>query len=145
MRLFTILFTSILVTGCATLLPKNVAIGTTEDYSKIPLVELFDEIVKEPYKIHVYDCSNKSAKYIRALREAGYEADMICVKPYVSPLGLLHAIVRIKLKDGSILYVDPTNNEWSRKIKYFGTFMWLIEGDLDKNYEAFGDRLHEIQ
>ena len=42
----------------------------------VPLPDAFHEIHEEPYKLHVYDCSNKCAKYLRLLLKAGYDAEI---------------------------------------------------------------------
>ena len=149
MRLLTILCL-VLITGCSTL-PKTetvmVVTGSAEDYKKIPLVDLFNEIIKQPYKMHVYDCSNKAANYVRALKKAGHDADIVVIKPPYNELGMLHAIVRINV-DGKYLYVDPTSDGWSRDINTFGYPMWIPKWSEEKqdydDYQEYGDRLHEL-
>jgi hypothetical protein len=117
-----------------------------DEYRKVPLKDTFKSISEEPYKLNVYDCSNKCAKYMKALMDEGYECEMIAVKPPANPLRILHAIVRIKFKDGSSMYTDPTYFDWSSNINHFGAYMYTIEiTNFDDNYAAFGDRLHEIQ
>ena len=45
--------------------------------SNMPMVDEFYSIYKEEYILDKNDCTNKSAKYARILRENGYDAHMM--------------------------------------------------------------------
>jgi hypothetical protein len=84
----------------------------------------------EPYIEHLYDCSNKSSKYCRILREKGYDANIIVTKVGEGQ----HAIVFIRFGNGDLLYCDPTQGKWSTEIDAFG---------IPKHIIPFEERLDE--
>jgi hypothetical protein len=138
MRLFILLLLVFLV-GCSTV-PKP------QEVPELPLKELFNQIYKESYLIHVYDCSNKCAKYMRALDKEGYEVSMMVVKPFDSQVGMYHAIVRIKFDNKLSIYADVTNGKYSTNLSDYGYYLGMFElKDLHRNHDAFGDRLHEVK
>ena len=73
-----------------------------------PLYSTFKSIQAEKYKPHVNDCSNKAAKYLRALDKAGIKAHIVV---YGTAKGL-HAVVNV---DGH--YFDPTTGLSKWKIR----------------------------
>jgi hypothetical protein len=64
-----------------------------------PLDREFCAIASAPYMLHAYDCSNMSGRYCRALRAAGYDADVVLLAHPDKRRG--HAVVRVTL------YYDP--------------------------------------
>jgi hypothetical protein len=90
-----------------------------------PCFDKFTEIYHTPAVLHEYDCSEKSRDYLKAIREAGYEGDIVTVdhdgpnrtliffsyekQQFVKEV---HDIVRVHTPRGH-LYCDPTNNKWS--------------------------------
>lgn len=96
--------------------------------SKPPEFNKFKEIYNKPYKIHKYDCSNKSAEYVSHLMGKGIFAQIVSVdydgpnmtkliyhpdKGYVIET---HAVVRAFWRN-KFVYCDPTNFTWSDNIK----------------------------
>jgi hypothetical protein len=70
----------------------------------------FKEIYEEEYILNYNDCSNKSSKYARILRENGYEADLLII--YNTKYS--HCVVIVKGENG-LHYYDVTNNTWGVK------------------------------
>ena len=64
-----------------------------------PLYKVFKAIQAEKYKPYINDCSNKAAKYLRALHGAGIDSHIVV---YGTAKGL-HAVVSV---NGH--YFDPT-------------------------------------
>jgi hypothetical protein len=95
-----------------------------------PETKAFWSIKAEPYIEHLYDCSNKSSKYCRILREKGYDANIIVTKVGEGQ----HAIVFIRFGNGDLLYCDPTQGKWSTEIDAFG---------IPKHIIPFEERLDE--
>jgi hypothetical protein len=85
-----------------------------------PLADTFWSINKETYVLGSNDCSNKSAKYARALIQAGYESDIVLLD---TGTGGVHAVTRVVV-NGERLYCDVTNGKWSKDSIAFGS-PWL--------------------
>ena len=103
----------------------------------VPLWETFLSIYQEPYVLHENDCSNKAAKYLRALDEAGYTAALVIIKSHVAmaqaaasenPDEVLvhHVVVRVTFQDGAVYY-DPTANAGSRDLDFFGVYCFEMD------------------
>ena len=99
----------------------------------------FWEIHMEPYKLHVYDCSNKSSKYARILREAGYEADVWIT---IYPDEGVHAIVSVKMGKKT-LWCDPTNGKWSWRSDAFGELHFRVPYHTLHDEELWGKSFSE--
>ena len=61
-------FALLLIVGCSSLKPR------------ISLFKIFWGIHKEPYIVDVNDCSDKSFKYMKALKAAGYSSEKIVIR-----------------------------------------------------------------
>jgi hypothetical protein len=96
-----------------------------------PMIDQFWYVKGEPYIEHLYDCSNKSSKYCRILRENGYDANIIVTKVGEGK----HAVVEVKFGDNDFLFCDPTQGKWDTKLDPFGTVLHRIPFDerLDKS------------
>jgi hypothetical protein len=68
-----------------------------------PLRATFNELHRKPYALHVFDCSNKAGRYCRALREAGYFANVLVIKHPDHELA--HTIVAV------LEFHDPTTGQ----------------------------------
>jgi hypothetical protein len=101
-----------------------------------PLWATFLSIYQEKYVLHENDCSNKAAKYLRALDDAGYDAAMIVIKSRVAMIAaaqsenpedaiIHHVVVRVAFEDTTIYY-DPTNNSASTNLEYFGYYQFEL-------------------
>jgi hypothetical protein len=101
-----------------------------------PLWETFFSIYQEPYVLHENDCSNKAAKYLRALDEAGYTAALVVIKSHVAMAAaaasgdedaiIHHVVVRVTFQNGSVYY-DPTNNSGSENLDFFGIYCFEMD------------------
>ena len=103
------------ITGCRSIRPVLPAIVPVS-IRKPPLIDKFMEIKAEPYIEHLYDCSNKSSKYCRMLREKGYNADILITRVGEGH----HAIVVVRFSNDDVLYCDPTQGKWSTEVDEFG-------------------------
>lgn len=119
-----ILIVLLITSGCQTLRP--------------PASAAFWEIVSEPYALNKYDCSNKSSKYARILREKGYQADILIV----SVEDGYHAIVQVMTRDGYV-YCDPTNGEYSRDLSDYGELRVFVPYESRLDEERWGDAFIE--
>jgi len=97
-----------------------------------PHTDLLKSIAAEPYIEHLYDCSNKSSKYCRILRDKGYKANLMITRIK----GQHHAIVVVEFKNGEIIYCDPTSGRWSYEIDDYGIPDQMVpwEERLDKKW-----------
>ena len=93
-----------------------------------PLPEVYASILSEPYVLHENDCSNKCAKYLRALHAAGIESRIII---YYQGGKYFHAVVEC---NGVI--IDPTQGWTSWKL-YSKPFIILTIDDLYKYGDEF--------
>ena len=82
---------------------------------KVPEFKLYMKIYNERYVTgkrwdENNDCSNKSGKYCRMLRELGYHAQVVVVKLLNREQHSLHAIVKVSGLDGKCdtMYIDVT-------------------------------------
>jgi hypothetical protein len=99
------------LTGCQSMRPTVPAITR-----KPPLIKEFWKIKAEPYIEHLYDCSNKSSKYCRMIREKGYNADILITRVNEGH----HAVVVVRFGNKDVLYCDPTQGTWSTEIDEYG-------------------------
>ena len=109
--------TAIFLTGCQSMPPQS---------------DMFWAIYSEPYILDVYDCSNKSSKYARALRDSGSSSNI-----WITRLddGGTHAIVSVNV-DNQTIWCDQTNGEWSSKSGEFGELIFMV---------PYGTRLNEVR
>lgn len=105
-----------------------------EELSVQPLKELYHEIAQKKYSVNEYDCSNKSAEYINALWDAGYDDALIVLIEFAPDPSKRHALVYVKG-----LYVDPTWDTVSKDM-HRG---WGIIGLIDKNNYSFYRHLYK--
>jgi len=78
------------------------------NFQKIPLPDIFWSLNKEKKIPNANDCSNLCGRYCKALREAGYKADVVvCRKD-----GVNHALVKC---DG--IYYDVSFGTRSSKVE----------------------------
>jgi hypothetical protein len=126
-----------MMTGCA-----------TRPYP--PLFGDFIDIHKEPYKLNVYDCTNKSSKYARVLRDNCYHADILILSQKKDLVGRIvrgkndyHAVTAVTLPNGEILYCDVTNGKWSRNYRKYGRWDFIVRFEERLDEERFGDAFFE--
>lgn len=109
----------------------------------VPLWETFLGIYQEPYILHENDCSNKAAKYLRALDEAGYTAALVIIKSHVALAAaaasenpedelIHHVVVRVTFQNGSVYY-DPTANAGSEDLDFFGIYCFEMDYEQIRN------------
>lgn len=112
MRLIFIILVSLFLVSCVTTRRNNMF---PPEYQK------FEEIYKEEYIKHEYDCSNKSSKYCSYLRKKGYTANIIVTFWHNEA----HAVVQVAIGD-DYLYCDPANGTWSKDISDYGSITHFI-------------------
>lgn len=84
-----------------------------------PLPKVFKSIYLETNINDINDCSNKTAKYLRALNDSGYAATIVVIKNRVG----LHAIVK-----HDETYHDPTLGFIGvEALAFFGKFQFEFE------------------
>lgn len=120
-----------------------------------PLWETFLSIYQEPYVLHKNDCSNKAAKYLRALDGAGYTAALVIIKSHVAmaaaaaaenPDDVLvhHVVVRVTFQNGSIYY-DPTANSAASELDFFGIYCFEMDyGEISSTKDEHWKREFKI-
>jgi hypothetical protein len=90
-------------------------LGCAHTYSLPPMYEDFVSIHNEPYVLGVNDCSNKTVKYTRILRENGYAAHMLSLYNQKDEYG--HSVVVVFDQYGNTTYYCPTDLRWGRSLK----------------------------
>lgn len=122
-------FIAALLISATTVTATSAATTPSNTMPEIPLAETFWKLYQQANQLGINDCSNKCGRLARALRAAGYEADVLVIQPWRSRMQ--HAIVQIK-KDGHIFYLDPVRGTRFTKVGNFGRRIRLIDfEDLD--------------
>ena len=92
--------------------------------TSMPLTKMFWELYQEKNIIGQNDCSNKCARYLKALVKEGHTAEIVVIKPHTS--SMLHAIV--KLTDGEkVTFLDPTRGTLAYDLETLGFFKKSIQ------------------
>ncbi|MCH2206255.1 MAG: hypothetical protein MK132_10345 [Lentisphaerales bacterium] len=107
------------------LLPAATFASTDNDpMTSMPLTKMFWELYQERNIIGQNDCSNKCARYLKALVKDGHTAEIVVIKPHTS--SMLHAIV--KLTEGEkVSYLDPTRGTLADDLETLGYFKKSIQ------------------
>ena len=118
---------SIIFTISLLMLTSAVASEKSSDpLSSMPLSKTFWSLFQERTIVGQHNCSNKCAKYIKALKAEGHEVEVVVILPHRSRF--LHAIV--KLTDGDkVTFLDPTKGIVAHDLTLMGTFQRSITFD----------------
>jgi hypothetical protein len=113
--------------------------GCTHTHGLPPMMDDFINIYDEEYILDKNDCTNKSAKYARILRENGYEAHMLVMYNEDNGDKRGHCIVVVFDCKGDKRYYCPTNLNWGRKITkgYDTNFIVLYDERFNRGSDAF--------
>jgi hypothetical protein len=131
----------IFLTGCEHLHAQTETVAERRIKETPPYRAEYTRILKKKYILNVYDCSNKSAEYVTILREYGnLDADIIIVDDNEDD-GMTHAIVRVKYEDGTVLYVDPTNDWYDTNMERHGWY-FLMEVPYEYMYDEHWFRFY---
>ena len=104
----------------------------SDPLSSMPLSKMFWSLFQERTIVGQHDCSNKCAKYIKALKAQGHDVEIVVILPHRSRF--LHAIV--KLTDGEkVTFLDPTKGIVANDLSVMGTFQRSITSD---QFDSFG-------
>lgn len=124
MRITIILIALLTAASCRTTKTLSTYNITKEQKLTAPLPDVFLSIYQEPYVLHENDCSNKCAKYARALRRKGYKADIVILA--TSNRDMYHAVVMITADNGNLGFFCPTSNALSKDYRFFGDIVTII-------------------
>jgi hypothetical protein len=124
-----------------TLILIVIALLLTGCVSRPPMEGEFWGVRSERYELDVYDCSNKSSKYARILRENGYEADILVVS---LSEGGYHAVVRVKINHSHV-YCDPTNGTWTSNPLMVGGSWFVVPFETRLDTDRWGDAFLEVE
>jgi len=118
---------SVLYTGCVTTRQGALGRARVRTAEPPPLEQVFWSLHRQPNRLGRNDCSNKAGRYFRALRECGYQADIVVVSvPRERRRNTeLHAVVKV----GNELYCDPTFGTWGRDLADFGEYRFTLHYD----------------
>ncbi len=124
----TIFTVALLMMASAVASQKN-----SDPLSSMPLSKMFWSLFQERTIIGQHDCSNKCAKYMKALKAEGHEVEVVVILPHRSRF--LHAIV--KLTEGEkVTYLDPTKGIVAKNLDVMGTFQRSITYDQFDSFEG---------
>ena len=127
---------SIILTISLLMMTSVFASQTDNDpLSSMPLSKMFWSLFQERTIVGQHDCSNKCAKYIKALKAEGHDVEVVVILPHRSRF--LHAIV--KLTNGEkVTFLDPTKGIVANDLTVMGTFQRYINCD---QFDSFKGQL----
>lgn len=121
---------------CITLFVVSCTTTSTAPRS-VPLEDVFLSIHNEPYVLHKNDCSNKAAKYARALCNKKYPAQIAIFRPKEG-CAQTHAVVSLTYANGETWYYCPTSNTVSSDGSRYGRLIVQIPYNIVDLSAIFG-------
>jgi hypothetical protein len=114
--------------------------------TNIPLKDEFNRIHRKPYKLNIYDCSNKSAEYHDLLVKAGYKPQIVNTQ-YMGLSVIKDGVLNFKIKPNfhTIVYCDGKYLDITANKVYTKEWMVIYIGRLNNLHYLTKEEFKELR